>query len=368
MRVVIYVILFSLAIPAFGQRKPKTEDELIPVVNDGIVYALPRTGLRVSVKAIREAFEPGPYATYAEPLLGITGAETRPSVRWRIVDVSLKPTSEPDPGQVYKAMGPVAFMVNLTSDGRLAGVNSDREGKRGFPLATDTYLKREPVKNHHFFSRFNDSPMLVPGDSTNNFRPARISVERKAGEAAGRILECRQSRFHMAAGLMDEFHPDGEAYKVSLKELESMEKGYLSLFTGHTTHHSETFHFYYVPEKASDRGEVVFRFSEENGVLPASDLSGKPVTLKVEPGKELNARYAELAPSKDPASGSAGIYYRLPAMTRVSILYELNVIAESQMPMAQFGQTAPIPNELLTGEYAIEIHPETGAVASVVKK
>jgi len=354
--------------PVFGQRRNKVEEGTPPVILEGVTYALPRTGLRIHLKVVSESFEPGPYAAYADQLLGITGARNRASVRWFIDDVEMETFSEPDPEQVYKALGHAAFLVVLTADGCLAGINSGNSPEGRPVLRTNPFVERNQKDDKFSFANFNHSPMFAPGDSSNNFRPTRISIERKAAEAAERILECRLTRFHMAAGLMDVFHPDGEAYNVSLNELERMEKNYLSLFEGHTTYHNEKFSFDYIPISASDRSEVVFRFSEEKGVLPASDLSGKPVVIRVEPEKELVSEYSALAESENPAAGESGIYYRMPGIVDISVIYELKTIATARTLMAQFGQVAPLPEELLFGDYAIEIHPETGAVKSIHKK
>jgi hypothetical protein len=195
-----------------------------------------------------------------------------------------------------------------------------------------------------------------------------MNDEDKAVEAAKRILECRNTRFHIAAGLMDEFHPDGKAYEVSIKELERIEKNYLTLFTGRTTYEKQKVGFNFVPASSSEKGEVVFRFSEESGVLPASDLSGKPVMLRVEPDKALVSKFSGLASSSNPDAGSSGIYYRMPVIANVNLIYELNTVATTRVILPQFGKAAPIPEELLFGDYSIEIHPETGAVKSVLRK
>jgi hypothetical protein len=368
MRIPILIIAVMLIFPAFGQRRSKGEEGTLPVIQEGVTYALPRTGLRITVKAVRESFEPGPYAAYADQLLGIADTRNRASVRWFIDEVSMETFTEPDPEQIYKAVGHAAFLVDLTSDGCLAGINTDNSPEGGQVLRTNPFVEKNQKDDGFSFARFNHSPMFVPGDSTNNYRPTRISTERKAAEAAERILECRLSRFHMAAGLMDVFHPDGEAYAVSLKELERMERNYLSLFEGRTNYRTEKFSFDFIPTSASDRGEVVFRFSEDKGVLPASDLSGKPVVVRVESEKELVSKYAALAESENPAAGESGVYYRMPGMADISVSYELKPIATARTVMAQFGQVAPLPEELLFGDHAIEIHPETGAVRSIHKK
>ncbi|WP_372949574.1 DUF4831 family protein [Mariniphaga sp.] len=368
MRTLIFILAITLAMPVLGQRRGKSDEGTVPTFQEGITYALPRTGLRIKVKAVKETFEPGPYASFAEQLLGITDAKNRASVNWFIDEVNMETFSEPDPNQVFKAMGYAAFLVNLTQDGILAGINSEASANELKTFTTNN-MNGSPGKDDGFsFAHFNHTPIYAPGDSTNNFRPTRISVERKAAEAAERILECRLTRYHMVAGLMDEFHPDGEAYNASLKELKRIEKNYLSLFVGRTTYHSEKFSFDFVPTSSAERGEVVFRFSEDSGVLPSSDLSGKPVTVRVEPEKELISKYSGLAGSENPTAGESGVYYRMPAVVNVSLIYELNTIATARAVMAQFGQVAPVPEELLFGDYAIEFFPETGAVKSVHKK
>lgn len=368
MRTLIFILAIMMVIPAFGQRRGKADEGTVPAYQEGIVYALPRTGLRIKVKAIKETFLPGPYAMYAEQLLGITDARNRASVNWYIDDVKMENFAEPDPEQVRKAVGNAAFLVNLTADGILAGINSPKTPQGASGMNSNVFTERKQKDDGFSFANINDRPVIAPGDSSNNFRPTRISIERKAAEAAERILECRLAKYHMAAGLLDEFHPDGEAYKVSLKELNKMEEDYLSLFVGRTTYHTEKFSFDFVPVSASERGEVVFRFSEDAGVLPATDLSGKPVTIRVEPEKGLVSKFSALAASENPAAGESGVYYRMPAVANVSLVYELKTIATARTVMAQFGQVAPVPEELLFGDYSIEFHPETGAMKSVLKK
>lgn len=363
------ILTVLIVVPSFGQRRKKGDDETVPTYVEGITYSLPRTGIRIYVKASKETFDPGPYAAYAGQLLGIEDARTNGSVQWQIIDVQLETFSEPDPDHVYKAMGDGAFTVSLTPEGLLAGINAAEGVTGGQPVKTNLFLNVPENDDDFSFANFNDTPLYTPGDSTNNFRPVRISNEKKASEAAARILECRMTRFHMVAGLMDEFHPDGVAYEVSLDELDRIEKNYLSLFTGRTTRKTEIYSFDIIPTSASTgRGEVVFRFSEENGVVPASDLSGKPVMIKTNPVEGLKQKYTSLASSENPAAGESGVYYRMPGMANAEVIFELKTIASARVLLPQFGEVAPVPEDLLYGDYSIEIHPQTGAVKSVSKK
>ena len=368
MRLIVLALALIMVYPASGQRRKKADDEAVATFVEGITYTLPRTGVRLRVKAVREHFHPGPYASYAGQLLGINEVNTRESVKWSIAKIEIQTFCEPDPEQVYKALGEGAVNLSLTPQGCLAGINTPSVHYEPSEVVVNSYIQNSENNENFSFADFNDTPLYVEGDSANNYRPLRISADTKAAEAAARILECRLSRFHMVAGFLDEFHPDGEAYRISLEQLNKIEKNYMSLFAGRTTRSSEVYSFDFVPGLSSEKGDVVFRFSEDAGVVPASDLSGKPVILKVEPEKSLIDKYSGLVKSDNPSAGESGIYYRMPATTTVSIIYELSNIASARIVLPQFGRTAPVPEDLLYGDYIIHIHPETGAIKSVVHK
>jgi len=194
-----------------------------------------------------------------------------------------------------------------------------------------------------------------------------LPEEQKISKAAQRVLESRRMQYDIAAGLVDEFHPDGEAYKVSLKELKKIENDYLSLFVGKSTYEKESFSFDYVP-KSGGKSEAIFRISEENGIVPATDLSGKPVMIEFDVDKELAQKYSGMVKSDNPSAGKSGVYYRVPGRATVKLINDMNVVATARLTIAQFGVVAPLPEELLFGEYSIEYNTETGSIKAVIKK
>jgi hypothetical protein len=359
-----------LVIPTYGQRKKKEDEEVsaTPVFVEGITYSLPRTGIRVYVKTMKEAFVPGPYAGYAEQLLGLKDVKTRPETKWTVTEIRIDAFAEPDPEQVFKAMGDAAFNINLTADGRIAGINLPNVTPQPTALRTNKVAQIPDTLDNFSFDYLTDTPFYIPGDSTNNFQPIRVSAEKKAAEAAKRVLELRMHRFDMAAGMMDVPHPDGEAYKISREELIKMENNYVSLFAGRTTQKEDIYAFNFIPTKANGKGEVIFRISDEKGVVPATDLSGKPVMVEFEIEKTLIDKYQKMSESDNPAAGESGVYYRMPAMATVKILNDLNTIATARLPIAQFGTVAPLPEEVVQGGYQVKYHPETGAIKSVYRR
>ncbi len=369
MKYLAIIIGLIIVMPVFGQRKKKDDEVIVtPTYVEGIMYSLPQTGIRVYVRTIKEVFEPGPYAGYARQLLGLKNVKTSSDTKWIVTEVRITSFSEPDPGQVYKAMGEAAFKINLTSDGRISGINLPNVTEAPFVVKTNKIIQVQDEMDDFSFDNFTDTPFYTPGDSTNNFQPVRVGDDQKAAEAAQRVLNARMNRYDMVAGMMDEFHPDGEAYKISLEELKQIEKNYLSLFVGRKTQKEDIFTFNYIPAKPSKKGDVIFRISEDNGVVPASDLSGKPVMIEYEIETGLKDKYTDFAESENPSAGKSGVYYRMPGIATIKIVDDMKTISTARLPIAQFGVVAPLPENVVNGGYMVKYHTETGAIKSVYKR
>lgn len=364
MKYLALIIGIIMVLPVHGQRKK--DEAATPAFNEGVIYSLPRTGIRVYVMGVKETFQPGPYAAYAEQLLGIKNVKTKSSVNWVIEDVKFEMFAEPDPEQSYKALGIGAALVSLSADGCLAGINTKKGTDKKEEIVTNRVGQKKKFDDRSFFEYFTDSPIYTSGDSSSGYRPVKIPEEQKISKAAQRVLDSRRIQYEIAAGLIDEFHPDGEAYKVSLEELKKIEKDYLSLFVGKSTYDMETFSFDYVP-KSGGKSEAIFRVSEENGIVPATDLSGKPVMIEFEIDKDLAPKYSGMIKSDNPGAGQSGVYYRIPGRATIKLIADMNVIATARATIAQFGAVAPLPEDLLIGEYSIEYNPETGSINNIHK-
>ena len=87
MKYLALIIGIVMIVPVYGQRKK--DEPVTPAFTEGVVYSLPSTGIRVKVKAVKETFIPGPYAVFADQLLGIKNVKNRPSVNWAIEEVEI---------------------------------------------------------------------------------------------------------------------------------------------------------------------------------------------------------------------------------------------------------------------------------------
>ncbi|MCL1822029.1 MAG: DUF4831 family protein [Prolixibacteraceae bacterium] len=350
MKVLTMLLAMLMIVPAFAQKKTKSEIADLPASTEGISYALPRTGIRVLINASQTTYVVGPYASYAEPLLGIRNASAQSQTVWEIESIEFETFAEPDPKHTYKASRGSANFLQLTADGILAGINSNAAPQ---PCCVKTITNSLAVPNKAADVTFDyliDNPTIS----------GRTTADQRAVQAANRILKARNVRYEIAAGMLDEFHPDGGAYEESFKALGEIEEKLLSLFVGKKVKENYSFSFDYIPGE-EPRNEVIFRFDENRGFLPKTDVSGKPVAIEVAKSGSENAVQS--------AGGMSGaIFYRQPAVADIKLMFELSVIATGRITIAQLGEIMPIPSSLLDGTYSIELHPQTGALKSIQRK
>jgi len=367
----IFIFTFILAVFVTSWASGQKDDKRKPVTGvvtgpvEGIVYSLPQTGIRVHIKATRERFVHGPFQMYAQKMLGIENVQATDGDRWNMDELKLEVFNEPDAEQVYKALGPAAQLVSLTKSGIIAGINSKVKSQEA-NVETQSFLTKNLDKQVKF-TDLSIWSFYSPADSTKRFKLVSKNQEQKAAEAAETIFNLRNSRFALLTNADDEPLPDGKSFEVMTKELGKMEENYLALFIGKSSKEKYEFTFDFVPGQKTVKGEVFFRFSDDRGVLPKSDLSGRPVVIEVNKIENLAAKQNGLSASENPAAGKSGVYYRMPGMAEIRIMDGSTQIAGARLPIAQFGTTAPIPEDLLDGTFKIEFHTSSGAVKSVLK-
>jgi hypothetical protein len=359
MRIYLILVLFLVS-TVFASAQRKKDDETVLVSTEGVIYSLPRTGIRIQVQARQEKFFHGPYFQYAEAMLGLKNAPSTDFERWTITDIQVETFSEADPNQVYKSTGIAASMLNLTESGILAGINSQAVSDDE-SLAVSTFLGN--VETPDFpFADLSLNPFFEIGDSTRRRAIVTKSIEEKAQEAAHTITKLRKRRFKALANAYDVQLPDGRAYELMVEELDKLEEEYVGLFIGKSYKQIFEYSFDFIPGENAVSGEVAFRFAENKGVLPKTDLSGKPVVVDMKKLDDLALAQNKLST----AGGASGVYYRVPGQAEIRIMNGMTLMAATRATIAQFGTIAPLPESLLDGTYRITFHPKTGAVKSVL--
>jgi hypothetical protein len=360
------VILFLFASSLFASPKDDKKKEVPGAAGivEGVVYSLPETGIRVKVKATRERFVHGPFQGYAQKMLGIDNAPVSDADRWTIDGLTLETFSQPDADQVRKALGQVAQLVSLTDAGILAGINTGAKSPES-AIQTQSFIVKEPESKVNF-TDLSIWSFYSSADTTKRFKMVSKNPDQKAAEAAETIFNLRNSRFALLTNANNEPLPDGKSFEIMRDELSKMEENYLALFIGKSSKQSYEFSFDYIPNEKSAKGEVFFRFSDERGALPKTDLSGRPIVIDINRNDELAAKQSSLSSSANPEAGKSGVFYRIPGMAEIRILDGNKQLAAARTPIAQFGTVAPVPEELLDGSYKLEFYPTTGAIKSIV--
>jgi len=362
--IVLTLLCLFLSNSLLAQRKKESEDS---PYKEGIVYALPRSVVRIVVEAEKESFFHGPYYKFADQLLGLNNAPSEDQVKWELTDFEIETHSEVDPNAYFMAVGKKAAMVSLSSQGILLGVNVTAVNQVAeYSSPVRTFIEGDSIPDIIFPDRSMHS--FIKGvDSVGIKIP--LTLEEKAIEAAHDITKIRKRLFKTLAAGYEQLHPDGLAYQIMVNELKALENEYVALFMGKSFKQRYRFVYEYTPKDKSVKGEVIFRFSSEKGVVPSTDLSARPIVLEILKDNSLAGIQAAIASKfENPYAGSSGIYYRLPGSGKIRLMSSGNLLADKRAVLPQFGTIAAFPEIYLGGDYSIELHPSTGAIKNISLK
>lgn len=318
---------------------------LAPAVSaQTLTYSLPRTTVSLTVTVERESSFAGPYARYAQKYLGINAAQ-QDAVRYEVVEMSLTPALEADPVARFTVPAKDAQkMLELTAQGLVS---------TGQPASGEAQWHYSGQAEKDFSTRGVSSNLTSV--STTLYKPERSDtafsrvavhqnrivskpVDQRAEEAAEKILELRETRLDILSGNVDgDF--SGEALGAAVREIAALENEYLSLFTGYTVRERQTLTFELIPSSGSKRSiQVAFRLSEEDGLVPADNLSGQPFTIEFDP----EAKVPE-DETPDPKFKGSYLRYRVPAVCRVRISDGVKTYLQTRIPVSQKGQVCLLP-------------------------
>lgn len=256
----------------------------------GMVYNRPHTTLAVDLTVECETVKAGPYARYALKYLGLRAPFSDKTIHTlRGADVAL----------------------------------FDENGFVAAPLAAD---ESRTVSYGDEGGEF----AVLSVDRTEIIQP---SAEQAAEQAANRIFALRRSRLDLITGEAGE-NVFGEGLKAALAAIDSQEQALLELFLGKRTVTTETRRVLVAPRPA-ERRYIVARFSESDGLLPESDLSGEMILLEITPGEPFAI---EAAPEKS----SDVVVCRVAAPSVCAVRTGNSLLAERTLPLFEFGTSVRV--------------------------
>jgi hypothetical protein len=356
----IIILTFPACYPS--QQIPDSKGDIKPLSNPGtmrdgsIVYGLPRTVFTVVAKLERTIEKPGPYAQYAEDLLGLTDVIKNENESWSIESITVKSHDELDPSEFYVISSTNLFQTNvlaLKKEGLILDLNPDvfkQDEKPGnseesdnlhshfsdlgsdeyFQLQRDTAYRRMNVD-----SAFVRIPYIVE-------KKKKLAVDQLAEKAAKRLMELRDGKHLILTGEATVF-PQSDA---AINEINRMEKAYTELFTGKTFRETITFSSELIPQKAMvGKPVVLFQFSDLTG--PVSGTGGKPMTIVFTPEKKTK----DLTLSgKSEDKKFDKLFYRVPDVVGIKISLGSEKLFESRKLIYQFGEVIQLPANYIIGK------------------
>ncbi len=341
-RMIRTLIMMALAVVPVVASAQKSSDP------DGYVtYSLPSTVLVLEVEAVQESFYAGPYARYAEKYLGIKVRQQN-ETKWEITQVSLAPVVEADLSRRYaiafKKDAPDLSFLELSS----AGLISFADGGQGvghtwrFPMSGSADFSDRGVSSN----LKSEATTLYRGErketaynrvSVQQNMVVEKTLEQKAAETAQTIVRLREQRLQIVTGDTDATY-SGEAMGAAVAELTRLEEEYLSLFTGYSEYQTQMKTFEVQP--GSDRESqmyMAFRVSDTAGLVPADNLSGRPVVMEIVPQDVAVPVVKQVSP-KIPTYN-----YLIPAVCTVKVKDGADLLIQTRVPVYQLGVLGSMP-------------------------
>jgi hypothetical protein len=334
-----------LLMPVLASAQKKSDPQ------GSLTYCLPSTVINLEVEAMQEKFYAGPYAKFAEKYLGIK-VRQKDETSYQLVQVNLTPAVEADQSarhQLFVDKGKIdASFLKLSSAGLVSFSDAAAGGetKWRFPARTTGDFSNKGVSSN----LTSEATVLYKNDRKES-EYNKVSVqqnmivaktpEQKAAETAEMILDLRKQRLQIVTGDTDATY-SGEAMAAAIDELTRLEKEYLTLFTGYSETQMQKMNFEIIPDPARENQKyIAFRLSDTAGLVPADNLSGKPVVMEFLPQRIMpEEKPAEKESKKLPAVFA---YYRIPAICTVKLMEGMDILLQSRMPVYQLGVEASLP-------------------------
>jgi len=354
----------------------------VEIKDNGVLYALPKTVIRVEVQVTKTEIIAGEFAQYAEKYLGLSDVKQN-STKWEISDISISNYPIPDKNHYYyveSSNSNCPTLINITETGIISSINSGVKSNESLPL--NNFLKKNnSITGLSNGIILNGQKVMVDTtyrtirtDSTVRRVPVykkqlvSKSTEDKAKDVAKYILMLRDEKMNLLIGDVEEF-PDGIATSKIIDEFNKMEQEYLSFFTGSKTMATEKMVFEIIPDKDNKQENILFYFSPETGFSDKLIDGSTKVSINFE--DEMNTQFIDsfLVHKDTLVTKEKGLYYRIPENVKVNILYKNALLTSKSVIIPQFGKINILPAKYLRRRnVAIEFYPETGGLKSIIRK
>jgi hypothetical protein len=335
----------------------------VSVTDGSIVYALPLTVFEFDIAARRTIEIPGPYAKYAGEMLGLNNVITTKKETWALAGVTAEIVEEVDPSQFYVIQGTTLMQTNLLAlkkNGLVLDINPEVYSSATYSNlqgnADNSSLLFPDMGAEEYVSTRTDTAFRVIKADTAFIRVPYLiemkkgmTLEEQAADAARRILELREGKHMILTGETNIFPQDGAA----IGEINRLDREYTALFAGKSMTETKHFRIWFTPVLAmAGEKRTIFKFSENEGVMPAAASSGTPVLIEMTPSnktKNLNL-IVRPATSEKEANAPDKLYYRVPDVVDFRISSGNETLYTGRTLIYQFGSTVTLPSNFIIGK------------------
>ena len=334
------IMAFALAVVPFAASAQSNADP-----EGYVTYSLPMTTISLDVEAVQETFYAGPYAKFAEKYLGVK-PRMKDETTVQLTQIRMTPLVEADQSRRYSAiikkgtLNPSVFSLGAAGLVTFADANFGSETVWRFPVRSEEDFSGKGVSSN----LTSESATLYRNEKKESAYN-RVAVqqnmvvektlEQKAAETANTILELRRQRLQIVTGDTDATY-SGEAMGAAIEELTRLEEEYMTLFTGYSEYQTQQMGFDVIPEAGRENQMyIAFRISDKSGLVPADDMTGRPVVMEIIP-----QAFEQTGAKKVSADV---IYYRIPAICTVKLKNGTDLLLQSRIPICQLGQESSVP-------------------------
>ncbi len=322
-----------------------------------VIYSLPQTSVKVTLKVSLSSFTAGPYASYSEKYLGIT-ADRSSKKSCTIEEIEITPMVEADQNlsvalNLGNSKNASANFLAFSSQGLIIapGYFTPETSQSRFPSPM------QPTFNEAVANLGTQTTQLYKNVTNEDGEVEKVAVpqtqtvaktaDKKAEETAQLIFRLREKKIDILTGDTDANY-SGQALGSAVRNMDRLEKEYMSLFTGKTTTATQQASFEVVPKaKNAKQNYVICRISDSQGLLPADNMSGRPIYLEL---TVTDGKIATEVTAEEMASSKGKVAYRIPLVVNARILDGQTVLGQTRIPVYQFGKVLYFPLDLALGK------------------
>lgn len=290
-RIVLTLIVALMAVSASAQSDYIVQTGKVVDKNGTMRFVEPKSTVVVDITVEKREIIVGPYARYAQKYLGVR-VPLSGKVFYRISDAKIALAGD----NIYHAASEVA----PPSLHAVSHMGNEREFAHLLPNRADSRA---------------------------------LTADEAAADAAAAIYALRKSRQELITAQAGE-NVFGGGLEAALREIDKYENAYLELFLGKEVVSTHTERMMLMP--SGDKFNYVLgRFSDKDGLVSATDLSGEIIMLQIEPSGDTSLKYVTEAGPKDKIT----IDCRVADFATCVVSCGTEPIAKSVLPLFEYGRS-----------------------------